>query len=119
VQVELSRILVVGLASGLCVTGGCAKGRAQVGESISVGRCQARLVYRPGWILYGDVYIQIVTAGDRVITEVHVTQVDMPPEQFGDMHLVAHARKEVRVVMRGFERQPYQTVAPIPRPCLE
>lgn len=114
------RVWCLVVVLGVCgLSAACRSGITRIGDVVSVGRCQVRLVYRPGRALYGDVYMQTLAPDGKEMRVVHVTDIDMPPEQFDIIHLRIDDGPLVRAYMEGHEREPYEAVAPVPRECRE
>lgn len=111
----MARRLVITLPLALCVAGGCTSGVTEKGHDVSVGKCQAQLVLRPGWI-YGDVSVQLIAQGELLL-EQHVAQVDMPPDAFEALRLGVGADGRIRTVIKGQEQEPYGRDVPLPARC--
>lgn len=84
-----------------------------------IGRCEARLVYRPGRLLWGDVYIEMIGPGAKQSKPVHVTDIDMPGDQFDLLYMRLVDGDVVRVFMRGNDDSPYEVQTRVSRECLE
>lgn len=118
-QVARMAVVAVLVATACGLVASCGRDDVQLGHSIAVGRCRAQLLYKAGRFFYGDIYLQMVDSNGTQTSLVHVTDIDMPPDQCDLMYLALGHDQIVRVFMSGNDRQPYESIAPVPAACLE